>query len=166
MKIAMKTLTVLGLVGATTLAIAATTMTTAEPVQNAQQQSVSQVQTTNQDQSKTQVTVNQSAVAPVNTSAGQVVNQNAIAPAWVTVKQALNLQDDSRVVLKGNIVKSLGNEKYIFQDKSGSMTVEIDDELWNGRAISPNTLVTIDGEVDIDYKPMKRIEIDVDYVSF
>lgn len=158
MKIAMKTLTALSLVGATTLAIAATAMTSADPV--AASQTVAQAQV------KNQVAVNQSAVTPVNTATNQVINQNAIAPALVTVKQALNLQDDSRVVLKGNIVKSLGNEKYTFKDKTGSMTVEIDDELWNGQPISSNTLVTIDGEVDIDYKPMKRIEIDVDYVSF
>ena len=43
---------------------------------------------------------------------------------------------------------------------------EIDDELWQGKAISATTPVVIFGEVDIDYKPMKRVEIDVDRVQF
>ena len=41
-----------------------------------------------------------------------------------------------------------------------------DDELWGGKAISAKTPVTIIGEVDIDYKPAKRVEIDVDQVKF
>lgn len=46
------------------------------------------------------------------------------------------------------------------------ITVDIDDELWGGKAISAKTPVTIIGEVDIDYKPAKRVEIDVDQVKF
>ncbi len=38
--------------------------------------------------------------------------------------------------------------------------------LWNGKAISAKTPVTLIGEVDIDHKPAKRIEIDVDQVHF
>lgn len=94
-----------------------------------------------------------------------VVNQAALAKA-TTVKQALTLPDDAKVELKGYIVQSLGDEKYTFQDATGSITVEIDDELWNGKAISNKTLITIVGEVDIDYKPTKRVKIDVDQVRF
>ncbi|MDB0155819.1 hypothetical protein CTY75_25255, partial [Acinetobacter baumannii] len=38
--------------------------------------------------------------------------------------------------------------------------------LWQGRPVSANTNVTLIGEVDIDYKPLKRVEIDVDQVQF
>lgn len=37
---------------------------------------------------------------------------------------------------------------------------------WQGKPISPTTTVTLTGEVDIDYKPTKRVEIDVDSVKF
>lgn len=99
------------------------------------------------------------------TLANDVVNQAAFAQT-VSVKQALNLADDSKVQIKGYVVKALGDEKYQFRDATGSIKVEIDDELWNGKAVSAKTPVTIIGEIDIDYKPTKRVEIDVDQVRF
>lgn len=99
--------------------------------------------------------------------ANTTVNQAAIAPQKATtVKQALTLKDDSKVQLKGYVVKAVGDEKYQFRDNTGTMTVEIDDELWQGKPVNAKTPVTIIGEVDIDYKPVKRIEIDVDAIRF
>ena len=90
--------------------------------------------------------------------ANTTVNQAAIAPQKATtVKQALTLKDDSKVQLKGYVVKAVGDEKYQFRDNTGTMTVEIDDELWQGKPVNAKTPVTIIGEVDIDYKPAKRI---------
>ncbi len=106
------------------------------------------------------------------TAAGVVVantpvNQAAIAPTTVTtVKQALTSKDNTPIKLHGQVVKSLGDEKYQFRDKTGNITIDVDDELWQGRPISANTNVTLIGEVDIDYKPLKRVEIDVDQVQF
>lgn len=93
------------------------------------------------------------------------INQHAIAQQ-TTVKQALTAKDDSKVILKGKIVRSLGNEKYEFQDATGKITVEIDDELWNAKPLNANQAVTLMGEVDIDYKPTKRVEIDVKQITF
>ena len=94
-----------------------------------------------------------------------VVNQAAFAKT-MTVQQALGMRDDSKVQLKGYVVKAVGDEKYQFRDSTGSITVEIDDELWQGKPISAKTPVTIIGEVDIDYKPAKRVEIDVEQLRF
>lgn len=95
------------------------------------------------------------------------VNQNAIQPTTTTtVKHALTLKDDTKVQLKGYIVKATGDEKYQFRDNTASITVDIDDELWQGKPISAKTPVILIGEVDVDYKPAKRIEIDVDQVQF
>jgi uncharacterized protein (TIGR00156 family) len=96
------------------------------------------------------------------------VNQAAAAAQAVptTVKHALTLKDDSPVQLKGYVVKAIGDEKYQFRDSTGTITVDIDDELWKGKPVSARTPVTITGEVDIDYKPAKRVEIDVDAVQF
>lgn len=99
------------------------------------------------------------------TMANDSINTQALHQS-VTVKQALSLKDDSKVQLKGYVVKSIGDEKYQFRDNTGTITVDIDDDLWNGKAISAKTPVTLIGEVDIDHKPAKRIEIDVDQVRF
>ncbi|SSQ44026.1 signal peptide [Acinetobacter baumannii] len=82
------------------------------------------------------------------------------------MKQALASKDNTPVKLHGQVVKSLGDEKYQFRDKSGNITIDVDDELWQGRPVSANKNVTLIGEVDIDYKPLKRVEIDVDQVQF
>jgi len=78
----------------------------------------------------------------------------------------LTMKDDTKVQLKGYVVKAVGDEKYQFRDNTGTITVEIDDELWQGKPVSAKTPVVIIGEVDIDYKPAKRVEIDVDQVQF
>lgn len=101
------------------------------------------------------------------TMANTAVNQTAItANATTTVKHALTLADDTRVQLRGYVVRAIGDEKYQFRDSTGTITVDIDDDLWKGQAISAKTPVMIYGEVDIDYKPIKRVEIDVDSVKF
>lgn len=101
--------------------------------------------------------------AVANTTA---VNQQALAPTQITtVKQALTLKM-IRLLLKGYVVKATGDEKYQFSDQTGSITVDIDDDLWQGQPVSAKTPVTIIGEIDIDYKPTKRVEVDVDQVKF
>ncbi|SBV91287.1 conserved hypothetical protein [uncultured delta proteobacterium] len=68
-----------------------------------------------------------------------------------TAKQASQMRDDAKVTLKGNIVKSLGDETYTFQDASGTIEVEIDDDVWRGQTIVPGDVVVISGEVDKDW---------------
>ena len=99
------------------------------------------------------------------TMANDSINTQALHQN-VTVKQALSLKDDSKVQLKGYVVKSIGDEKYQFRDNTGTITVDIDDDLWKGKPVSAKTPVTLIGEIDIDYKPMKRVEVDVDQVQF
>ena len=65
-----------------------------------------------------------------------------------TVKQALDLRDNSHVILKGHIVKSLGDEKYTFSDGTAEIIIEIDDEDWTGRTVTPESTIEISGEVD------------------
>lgn len=69
----------------------------------------------------------------------------------VTARQALQVRDDARVTLKGNIVKSLGDDAYTFQDASGTIEVEIDGDVWRGQTIVPGDVVVISGEVDKDW---------------
>lgn len=81
----------------------------------------------------------------------------------VTVKQALELKDDVRVDLTGYILESLGDEKYTFKDETGSMTIEIDHDDWNGVTATPETKVVIHGEVDKDM--LEDATIDVDTIT-
>ncbi len=79
-----------------------------------------------------------------------------------SVSEALKLNDDTPVVLIGQIEKSLGGEKYLFKDATGSVTVEIDNEDWRGINVTPKDTIVIQGEVDKDFF---KTEIDVDSVA-
>ncbi|MBE6448360.1 MAG: NirD/YgiW/YdeI family stress tolerance protein [Alphaproteobacteria bacterium] len=79
-----------------------------------------------------------------------------------TVAEALKLKDDTPVILNGKIEKSLGGEKYIFTDATGSVTVEIDNEDWRGLSVNEKDVVEIRGEVD---KEFLETQIDVDSIS-
>ena len=83
-----------------------------------------------------------------------------LAPS--SVAEALKLNDDTPVVLVGQIEKSLGDEKYLFKDASGSVTVEIDNEDWRGVTVTPKDTIVIQGEIDNDFF---KTEIDVDSVA-
>lgn len=101
-------------------------------------------------------------VFTVNAQQGGYTGPTAAA---VSVAEAKKLRDDSPVVLKGNIVKSLGDEKYEFADNSGTMTVEIDAKIWGSVSVSEKDLVEITGELDkslpkfteVDVKTIKKL---------
>ncbi|WP_299491250.1 NirD/YgiW/YdeI family stress tolerance protein [uncultured Shewanella sp.] len=78
------------------------------------------------------------------------------------VKDALAAPDDAQVTLTGYITSSLGDEKYHFQDDTGEMVVDIDDDDWNGLKVTPKTQVIIQGEVDTDGT---NVKIDVDTIT-
>lgn len=80
----------------------------------------------------------------------------------ITVEEAKNMNDDAYVILQGYITDRNGDEKYVFQDKTGSITVEIDDDDWDGVDVSPADFVEIQGEID---KGWTAVEIDVDTIS-
>ncbi len=81
--------------------------------------------------------------------------------ASVSVQEAKDLGDDAPVILTGKIEKSLGGEKYLFTDSTGSVTVEIDNDDWRGLTVSEKDTVEIRGEVDKDFT---SFEIDVDSI--
>jgi uncharacterized protein (TIGR00156 family) len=77
----------------------------------------------------------------------------------LTVKDALKQRDDSWVVLQGRIVASLGDEKYTFQDATGSVVVEIDDDEWRGITVTPETTLEISGELDKEMFETPKIDV-------
>lgn len=80
----------------------------------------------------------------------------------ITVEEAKNMGDDAYVTLQGYVTNKTADEKYTFQDKTGNITIEIDDDDWDGVDITPADLVEIQGEVD---KGWTAMEIDVDTIS-
>lgn len=84
------------------------------------------------------------------------------AETIVTVKQVNEMRDDVPVIVKGHIVQRMGDEKYLFEDATGSIAVEIDEDDWRGQTISPSDTVKLYGEVD---RGIFKTEIDIDYVE-
>jgi uncharacterized protein (TIGR00156 family) len=78
--------------------------------------------------------------------------------AAMTVAEAKNLRDDSPVILRGKIERFLGDEKYLFSDASGNITIEIDNRIWGTLSVDQNDVVEITGEIDRDFS---TIEVEV-----
>ena len=79
----------------------------------------------------------------------------------VTIQDARNLRDDTPVLLRGHILRYLGDEKYLFSDETGTIIIEIDDRLWWNISVNENDLVEISGEIDRDFR---RVEIEVNRI--
>ncbi len=67
-----------------------------------------------------------------------------------TVVAVQNMPEDTMVMMQGNISKRVKKDKYMFNDNTGEMMVEIDSYAWNGQDVAPTDIVTIVGEVDND----------------
>lgn len=80
-----------------------------------------------------------------------------------TVKEVLqNHYDDMRVTLKGRITKRLSHDKYLFEDGTGEIVVDIDGKYMPYDNITAETLIQINGEVDVEYRGGRGgVEIEV-----
>ncbi|MBP5215992.1 MAG: NirD/YgiW/YdeI family stress tolerance protein [Alphaproteobacteria bacterium] len=99
-------------------------------------------------------------IASVNMAKAQFEGPGAAPNGPTTVQEALKMNDETRVVLDGKIIKSLGDEKYIFKDATDEVMVEIDDEEWGGVKVTPENTVEIIGEVDKDRNEPTKIDVD------
>ena len=89
-----------------------------------------------------------------------VAPQNA--DVIVSVAQVKKMRDDTPVIVQGNIIQRMGDEKYLFRDGTDSVIVEIDDEDWGGVDVRATDTVKLYGEVDAS---MFKTEIDVDRIE-
>lgn len=81
----------------------------------------------------------------------------------ISVKKALKLNDDTKVVLEGKIKSHIKSNKYEFIDKNGDViVVEIDKNKWGNITANEDTPLRIRGEVD---KDLMKTEIDVDSIE-
>lgn len=81
------------------------------------------------------------------------------APKVTTVAEAKRAPDNTEVVLTGRITAKVRSDNYKFKDSTGEIEVDIDDNLWRGRKVTPDTTIRISGEVD---REAWGVEIDVD----
>ncbi len=80
----------------------------------------------------------------------------------VTIKQVKEMRDDIPVIVQGKIIQRMGDEKFLFEDNTGSITIEIDDDAWRGQTITPADTVKIYGDVD---RGIFTTEIEIDYIE-
>lgn len=96
---------------------------------------------------------------PAGATAGGFAGPRDSSVANMTVKQALDMRDDSIVVLTGKIISSLGDEKYLFGDSTGQVIIEIDDEDWHGVTVTPENTIEIVGELDKELFDKTKIDV-------
>ncbi|VTX60708.1 NirD/YgiW/YdeI family stress tolerance protein [Acinetobacter ursingii] len=82
-----------------------------------------------------------------------VIIQEA-AKNMVTVQQVAKIKDETGVTLTGQITKHIKSDHYEFKDRSGIISLEIDDDLLHAAGLKVGDHVRVVGEVDTHrYKP-------------
>lgn len=77
----------------------------------------------------------------------------------VSVAQALRMNDDHDIRLTGYVVEQIGKEKYLFEDGTGTIVVEIDEDKWRNMRASARTRLTIWGQIE-EEKGGNELEVD------
>lgn len=79
----------------------------------------------------------------------------------VTVKSVLkDGKDDQWVVLEGKVIERIKGDDYRFRDATGVIEVDIDNEVFKGQKVTPDTVVRIEGEVDSELVGDNKIDVE------
>lgn len=83
------------------------------------------------------------------------------APVASTPIQAILAQgkDDQRVVIRGQILSKIDNERYVVGDGTGTIRAEIDDDVARNAALGIGTHVQLTGEVDTNVTKEPTIKV-------
>ena len=72
----------------------------------------------------------------------------------ITIGQAIRANDETAVTLTGTIVRQIKPEHQELKDSTGTIGIEVDDDLIDLKKLKPGTKVKVVGEVDTHrYKP-------------
>jgi uncharacterized protein (TIGR00156 family) len=83
-----------------------------------------------------------------------------------TVTEALGLDIGSSVILEGHIENMIGEETYMFQDQTGNIVVRIRKLLFEGKTITPENTVEIQGKtIKIEDGGQNSVEVDVRHLA-
>lgn len=85
-----------------------------------------------------------------------------VAPTVTRAVDVLNARDDAPCVLEGHIVEKIPFRKsrYIFEDASGRVVVEIGNEIFGHLTVTPHDVVRLIGHVDWSKKRPNEVEVD------
>ncbi|TYK65231.1 NirD/YgiW/YdeI family stress tolerance protein [Colwellia echini] len=80
----------------------------------------------------------------------------------ISIKEAVELKDDTKVLVEGFIVKQLGDDLYLFKDASGEVEMEIDDSDFREITVTSKDKLRITAEVDSN---LTGTSLEVDYLE-
>ncbi|MBO4480227.1 MAG: NirD/YgiW/YdeI family stress tolerance protein [Alphaproteobacteria bacterium] len=100
-----------------------------------------------------------SAYAGSNNTMNNNTNNTGNMMEVMTIEQVRGLSDNTPVIMRGYLLRQNGENSYVFQDTTGTINLEIDEEDWGGLTVSPNDFIEVWGEVDKNGTSM--IEVDV-----
>lgn len=81
----------------------------------------------------------------------------------VTIAQAKKLSDESGVTIKGKITKHIAGDDFELGDSTGTINIDVDDDLWKPLNLKVGDLVHVVGEVDTHR--IKPTDIDVIHIE-
>ena len=84
-------------------------------------------------------------------------------PKVVTADSISDMKDDTKVTIEGYLVEQINEEHYLFKDDTGNVEVEIDDQVFKGANVTPETHLRLVGEVDKDL--WKKATVDVEHLE-
>jgi uncharacterized protein (TIGR00156 family) len=76
-----------------------------------------------------------------------------------SVESTADAKDDRLVKLRGEIVRPVGAEEYVFTDGTGEILVRINDSLVQGRKLTAGTRLEIRGEIEAQALRKPRVEV-------
>ena len=85
-----------------------------------------------------------------------------VAATVTRAVDVLGAQDDAPCVLEGHLVEKLPRRKhrYLFEDHSGQVVVEIDNKVFEQLTVTPKDKVRLQGHVDWNRKRPNEVEVD------
>ena len=85
-----------------------------------------------------------------------------VAATVTRAVDVLGAQDDAPCVLEGHLVEKLPRRKhrYLFEDHSGQVVVEIDNKIFEQLTITPKDKVRLQGHVEWNRKRPNEVEVD------
>ena len=97
-------------------------------------------------------------------SAGaQYAGPGAVTPAANVAEILKDPVDDMAVVLRGKLLKKIGSDKYLFNDGTGEIVVEIEHRDFPAQRVTETTTVEIEAKVDKDF--MRKPELEAKRVT-
>ncbi len=85
-----------------------------------------------------------------------------VAATVTRAVDVLGAQDDAPCILEGHLVEKLPRRKhrYLFQDHSGQVVVEIDNKAFEQLTVTPKDKLRLQGHVDWNRKRPNEVEVD------